>query len=60
MHANTGRIELIATEEDEQDAKRRGLVPIPPEQLQGVAGMNRHQRRAWAKQQRRAQKGRRP
>ena len=51
MQPSTGRIELIATEEDERDARRRGLVPIPPADQQRVFNMNRQQRRAWAREQ---------
>lgn len=54
MDPKTGRIELITTEEDERDAKKRGLVPIPPEQVARVSAMNRHDRRAWAAKQRSA------
>lgn len=50
MDPNTGRIYQVA---DEAEAKRRGLVPIPPEEEEAlVRGMNRKQRRAWAAQQR--------
>jgi hypothetical protein len=56
MNPDTGRIELIATEEDAQDAKRRGLLPLSAEDLKGVEGMNRQQRRAWAAQRRREMK----
>ncbi len=52
MDQRTGRIELITTDEDKADAQRRHLVPIQPEDLARVAGMNRHDRRAWAKEQR--------
>lgn len=37
---------------DEATALKHGLVPIPPEDAPLVQGMNRHQRRAWAAQQR--------
>ena len=48
-----GRIELIATAEDESDAKKRKLLSIPEGDIHRVADMNRKQRRAWAVQQRR-------
>lgn len=51
MDPRTGRIELIATEEDERDARRRGLVPIPQSEQARVFNMNRQQRRAWAREQ---------
>jgi hypothetical protein len=53
MDPKTGRIEVITTEEDERDAKKRGLVPIPPDEVARVSAMNRHDRRAWVAQQRR-------
>ncbi len=49
MDPNSGRIYQVS---DEEEAKRRGLIPIPPNELGVVRGMNRKQRRAWAKQQR--------
>lgn len=56
MDPRTGRIELISTDEDEEDARRRHLVPIPPEDQARVASMNRHDRRAWAKQEQQRQR----
>lgn len=50
MHPQTGQIVEVLNDED---AKKRGLVPIPPEDEQRVRTMNRKQRRAWAAQQRR-------
>ncbi len=52
MDPRTGRIELITTDEDKADAARRHLVPIDPEDLARVAGMNRYERRKWAKLER--------
>lgn len=49
MDPNTGRIYQV---ENEDEARRRGLVLIPREQEQEVRRMNRKQRRAWASQQR--------
>lgn len=50
MNPNTGEIHLNVTEEE---AKKRGLVPIPEKDAERVINMNRRQRRAWAAQQRR-------
>jgi hypothetical protein len=49
VNPDTGRIEQVL---DEKDARRRGLIPIPPDQEAKVRAMNRHQRRAWAAKQR--------
>ena len=49
MDPNSGKIYRNI---DEATAVLHGLVPIPPEDEQRVQGMNRHQRRAWAAQQR--------
>lgn len=49
MNPHTGRIELVATDEDKRDAERRGLIPLSHRQLSKVAPMNRAQRKAWAK-----------
>lgn len=49
MNPNTGEIHLGVLEED---AKRRGLVPIPEADAESVINMNRKQRRAWAARQR--------
>lgn len=49
MDPNTGRIQAIYTEEDEQDARDNGLIPLTAEQAAEVGPMNRKQRRAWAK-----------
>lgn len=49
MDANSGK---IYRDIDEETAKRHGLVVIPPEEEAKVQRMNRHQRRAWAAQQR--------
>ena len=51
MDPNSGKIFDNITEEE---AKKRGLIPIPNDQLAAVRGMNRKQRRAWAAQQRKA------
>lgn len=53
MDPNTGRIYQV---EDEAEARRRGLVPIPREQEPAVRGMNRRERRAWAAQQRKKER----
>lgn len=50
MNPNTGEIHLNVSDED---AKKRGLVPIPDGDVERVINMNRKQRRAWAAQQRR-------
>ncbi len=49
MDPHSGKIFEIA---DEKEARRRGLVPIPPDQEKDVRRMNRKQRRAWAAKQR--------
>lgn len=49
MDPNSGRIYQV---ENEEEARKRGLVPIPADELSAVRGMNRKQRRAWAAQQR--------
>jgi predicted Zn-dependent protease len=49
MDPNSGKIYRNI---DDETAKKHGLVPIPPEDEQRVQRMNRHQRRAWASQQR--------
>ena len=56
MDPQTGRIELITTEEDKVDAQKRHLVPIDPNEVGRLASMNRHDRRAWASQQRKLQR----
>ena len=38
-----------------EEAKAKNLIPIPKEEEDSVRAMNRHQRRAWAAQQRRKQ-----
>lgn len=50
MDPNTGRIYQV---ENDEEARKRGLIPIPESELPAVRGMNRKQRRAWAAQQRR-------
>ena len=50
MDPRTGQIYQV---ENEDEAKRKGLVPIPADELGSVRAMNRKQRRAWAAQQRR-------
>ena len=55
MDPNSGKIydlEKIGMTPDE--AKRKGLVPIPKTQEPHVQQMNRHDRRAWAARQRKA------
>lgn len=49
MDPNTGRIYQV---ENDEEARKRGLVPIPAGELAAVQGMNRHERRAWAARQR--------
>jgi len=50
MDPRTGQI--IEVENDEE-ARKRGLIPIPDNEVGSVRAMNRKQRRAWAAQQRR-------
>ena len=45
MQPNTGRIYTDVTEEQ---AKKRGLVPIPAAKVAEVTAMNLQQRRTWA------------
>lgn len=45
MDANTGRIYADVTEEQ---AKKRGLIPIPKAKLAEVTEMNTQERRTWA------------
>lgn len=54
MDPNSGK---IYRDIDEEAARKHGLVPIPPEDEARVQGMNRHQRRAWAAQQRKKASG---
>lgn len=54
MDPNSGK---IYRDIEEAVAKKHGLVPIPPEDEKRVQGMNRHERRAWAAQQRKSGKG---
>lgn len=49
MDPRTGQIYLDVPEEE---AKKRGLVPIPKEDAEQVINMNRKQRRTWAAKQR--------
>lgn len=51
MNPNTGEIHFNVSDED---VKKKGLVPIPPDALERVVNMNRKQRRAWASRQRKA------
>lgn len=51
MNPNTGEIHFNLLEED---VKKRGLVPIVEADLERVVNMNRHERRKWAAQQRKA------
>lgn len=53
MDPKTGQIYEVA---DEEEARKRGLIPIPRDQEERVRGMNRRQRRAWAAQQRRKER----
>ncbi len=54
MDPNSGK---IYRDIEEAVAKKHGLVPIPTEDEQRVQGMNRHERRAWAAQQRKKATG---
>jgi len=54
MDPNSGKIFRDITEEE---AKKHGLVPIPPEDEARIQRMNRHQRRAWAADQRKQRGG---
>lgn len=49
MNPNTGEIHFNVSDED---VRKKGLVPIPDDQIEGVVNMNRKQRRAWAAKQR--------
>lgn len=49
MNTSTGRIEAIYTEEDERDARERGLVTLTHQQLEKAATMSHEQRVAYAK-----------
>lgn len=49
MDPRTGQIIEV---ENEGDARKKGLIPIPADELGSVRVMNRKQRRAWAAQQR--------
>lgn len=50
MNPDTG---AIATFETEEDARKAGhTVPLSDAESRRLMPMNRHQRRAWAKQQR--------
>lgn len=55
MDPNSGKIfglnEIGMTEEE---ARQRGLVLIPKPEEKKVRAMNRHERRRWAAQQRKA------
>ena len=54
MDPNSGKIyDLTDIDMNEEEAKARGLVPIPKEEETAVRRMNRHERRAWAAKQRR-------
>jgi hypothetical protein len=50
MDPKTG---IIYHVDDEAEARRRGLIPIPPSMEREVRAMNRHERRKWAAQQKR-------
>ena len=54
MQPSTGKIYTFETEEElrklEEEAGEE-FVPIPDDQLKAVQGMNRHERRKWAKQE---------
>lgn len=51
MDARSGHIHIGLLREE---IERRKLVEIPDEQAEAIINMNRKQRRAWAAQQRRA------
>jgi hypothetical protein len=53
VNPNTGEIHIDVSE---ADAKKRGLIPIPGNELEGLINKNRKQRRAWAAQQRKKAK----
>jgi hypothetical protein len=40
----------------EEEAKKRNLIPIPKSDEERVFNMNRHERRKWAAQQRKARR----
>jgi hypothetical protein len=50
MDPKTGRIVHV---ENDETARRLGLIPIPADELPAVRAMNRKQRRAWARNQQR-------
>lgn len=45
MNPNTGEIEQV---KDEAEARKKGLVPIPAEELARVKRMSKRNRRRWA------------
>lgn len=56
MDPNSGKIYKIEDDETADEMARRGFVPIPDSELETVQRMNRHDRRAWAAQQRAQQR----
>jgi hypothetical protein len=54
MDPNSGKIIHDVTE---AEALKHGLIPIPLEDKEKVQKMNRHQRRAWAAEQRKKASG---
>ena len=53
MYEDSGKIySLERLGMTEEEARRRGLVPIPANEESAVRSMNRHQRRKWAAEQR--------
>lgn len=54
MNEDTGEIVPMDDVAKLTDDKRKRFVEIPADELPAVQAMNRHDRRAWAAQQRRA------
>jgi hypothetical protein len=53
MHEDSGKIySLERLGMTEEEARARGLVPIPKAEENAVRSMNRHERRKWAAEQR--------
>ena len=49
MDTKTGRIIELDSDEDDGAALKRGLVPIPPDQLERVRNMTPVERKKWAR-----------
>ena len=53
MDPKTGQIFEVTKEED---ARKKGLIPIPPEELERVNAMSPEERKAWAQRKLEAEK----